>query len=131
MSTVVSRLPRKLAWMSATSASKSPASSGLSATSATFPSRPGPESSHASSFATRLSACSTVVAGIRPIARSGSSSSPFTAPISGSIAVHRKLVFPHKAGRGEADEVERKCCGSDVASPSSSTYRGDGFAQEW
>ena len=62
---------RKLARMSSTSASKSPASSGLSATSTALPASPCPESSHARSFETSASASSSVVAGSRPIARSG------------------------------------------------------------
>ena len=74
--------------MSSTSASKFPASSGLSATSATAPPSVWPISSHARIFATRLSACSTVGAANRPIATSGISSAPFTAPIAGSDAVH-------------------------------------------
>ena len=64
----------------APSASKSPAASGLSATRAAAPSRPWPESSHASSLATSVSACATVVAGSRPIARSGTR----------VVAVHRR-----------------------------------------
>ena len=75
--------------MSCALASKSPAASGLSATRAAAPSSPWPESSHASSLATIVSACATVVAGSRPIARSGTASSPFTAATRGSVTVHR------------------------------------------
>ena len=75
--------------MSATSASKSPATSGSSATSTALPPRSCPESSHASSFETSASASKGVCAGSLPIARSGIVSSPFTAASPGSDTVHR------------------------------------------
>ena len=98
---VVSLPPRNELSMSRTFASKFPARSGLSATSATRPSRVFPWSSQSRTFPTIACACSTVVAGSRPMARSGRRSSPFTAARAGSDTVQMYDVFWSRNGIGE------------------------------
>ncbi len=100
-SVFVARFPRKLALMSSTSASKSPALSGLSATRTAVPSRLPTPSSQSRTFRTRPCASSSVRAGRRPTATSGSRSSPLIAPSVGSEDVHRYDVFAHCAGSGD------------------------------